>query len=94
MSTSKYSFENDYSELVHPTVLNALSAFGTKQFKGYGLDAYSARAIELIREKIQAPKASVHFVGGGTQANLITVSYLLRPFEAAIAPESGHISLH
>ena len=85
---------NDYSELVHPLILEALSAVGNKQFEGYGLDEYSMRAGELVKSQIMKPSADVHFVGGGTHANLIVISAALRPYEAVIAPESGHIFMH
>ena len=90
----KYSFKNDYSEMGHPKILDALSAVGNKQFEGYGLDEYSAGAIELIRKRIDAPNADVHFIPGGTHANLVVISSILRPHEAVIAPESGHIFVH
>ena len=90
----KYSFFNDYSEMAHPKVLEALSAVGRKQFEGYGLDEYSIRAGELIKAKISASSADVHFISGGTHANLTVISSALRPHEAVIAPESGHIFVH
>jgi len=93
-NTTKYSFRNDYSELAHPQVLQALSAIGSKQFEGYGLDEYSLRAGMLIKKKILDDSADVHFIPGGTHANLIVISAALRPHEAVIAPESGHIFLH
>ena len=90
----KYSFKNDYSEMAHPKILEALSATGNKQFEGYGLDEYSAAAIGLIRNKLNAPKADIHFISGGTHANLVVISSALRPHEAVIAINSGHISVH
>jgi len=92
--TPKYSFENDYSELAHPEVLKALSDVGTKQFNGYGLDEFSARAAELIKSRISNTEADVHFIAGGTHANLVVLSSILRPYEAVIAPHSGHIFVH
>jgi len=94
MSKLKYSFKNDYSELIHPKVLEALSVAGNTQFDGYGLDEYSIKAGELIKAKIDMPSADVHFISGGTQANLVVISSVLRPHEAAIACESGHIFVH
>jgi threonine aldolase len=90
----KRSFKNDYSELAHPRVLDALVAVGGKQFEPYGLDEYSQRAAEAIKGKIDRPSAAVHFISGGTQTNLIVLSAALRPHEAVIAPHSGHISVH
>jgi len=93
-NTLKYRFINDYSELAHPGILDALSDVGINQFEGYGLDEYSMRAGELIKQKIACPSADVHFIGGGTHANLVVLSSVLRPHEAVIAPGSGHIFVH
>ena len=89
----KYSFRSDYCELAHPEILKAFYDVGNKQFTGYGLDEFSQRASDLIREKIKAPAADVHFISGGTHANLCVISSMLRPYEAIIAPETGHILL-
>ena len=94
MNTFKYSFRNDYSELAHPQVLKALTDLEKKQFEGYGLDERSIKAAELIKTKINNPTADVHFISGGTQANLVVISSVLRPHEAVIACESGHIFVH
>ena len=90
----KHNFRNDYSEMAHPMVLEALSAVGKTQFEGYGLDEFSMRAADLVRSKISAPSADVHFIAGGTHANLVVISSALRPHEAVIAPETGHIFVH
>ena len=90
----KYSFKNDYSELCHPRILSALSAVGDRQFEGYGDDNHSFNAAKLIRNIFEAPDADVHFVSGGTQANLVIISSILRPHEAVIAPQAGHIFVH
>ena len=94
MNKPKYSFKNDYSELIHPRVLEALSCVGNSQFDGYGLDEHSILAGELIKEITAQPSADVHFVSGGTQANLVVISSALRPHEAVVACESGHIFIH
>jgi len=93
-SAFKYSFKNDYSELCHPEILAALSAVQAGQFEGYSLDEHSFCAADLIRDIFKAPDADVHFVSGGTQANLVVISSVLRPHEAVIAPYAGHIFVH
>ena len=90
----KYDFSSDYCELAHPLVLETLSAVGNTQFDGYGLDVFSARAADMVRAKVLAPSADVHFIGGGTHANQIVISSALRPHEAVIAPQTGHIYVH
>lgn len=91
---SKYSFQNDYSENAHPSVLTALSRDTMSQEPGYGDDAFSAEAAELIRSKCRCTDASVYFVSGGTQANLVVCSAVLKPYESIIAADSGHICVH
>ena len=93
-SSIKHRFINDYSELAHPEIIKAMSAIGTRQFEGYGLDEFSFKAAELVKDKFSVPDADVHFIGGGTHANLVVLSSILRPHEAVIAPVSGHISVH
>ena len=90
----KYSFKNDYSEMCHPAVLSALSAAGNTQFEGYGLDIFSGDAATLLRNKMCAPDADVHFISGGTHANLVVISSALRPHESVISAGSGHIFMH
>ena len=90
----KYSFRSDYGEMAHPQVLEALSAVGYRQFDGYGLDEFSMRAAELVKSIIKMPSAEVHFIAGGTHANLVLISSALRPHEAVIAPVSEHIFVH
>ena len=89
-----YSFTNDYSETAHPRILQALADTGTSQFDGYGLDRCCEEAADVIRTRFSAPAAEVHFAVGGTQANALVIAALLRPYEAVIAPETGHVSVH
>ena len=90
----KYSYKNDYSEATHPQVLSDLTNLGNIQFEGYGLDEYSLKAENMIRIKIKSHTSDVHFISGGTHANLTVLSSVLRPHEAVIAPSTGHISVH
>ena len=87
----KYSFKNDYSEGAHPRILDALIKYNLTQQNGYGLDEYSLNAAKFIRDKCAAPSASVHFVSGGTQANLTVISAFLRPHESVVSALTGHI---
>ena len=87
----KFSFKNDYSEGCHPRILAALSETNFHQQNGYGLDEYSLEAEKIIRNKIDNPTAKIHFVSGGTQANLIVISAFLRPHESVVSPATGHI---
>ncbi|WP_261512353.1 threonine aldolase family protein [Chryseobacterium paludis] len=87
----KFSFKNDYSEGCHPNILQALLQSNLEQEAGYGEDRYCLEAKELIREKIGRKDSEIYFVSGGTQANLIVISSILRPYQAAISAATGHI---
>lgn len=89
-----YSFKNDYSEGVHPRLLEALTVSNLQQTEGYGEDEYSFEAIRLLKDKIGRQDADVHFLVGGTQTNLTALSAFLRPHEAVIAADTGHIATH
>ncbi|MFL0268165.1 threonine aldolase family protein [Candidatus Clostridium radicumherbarum] len=89
-----YSFKNDYSEGAHPRILNALLESNMEQVEGYGEDPYCIEAAELIKKKIGREDIDIHFMPGGTQTNLTVISSFLRPHEAAIAANTGHILVH
>ncbi|HWQ30796.1 MAG TPA: low specificity L-threonine aldolase [Negativicutes bacterium] len=89
-----YSFKNDYSEGAHPRILEALVQTNLEQEEGYGEDRYSLKAAELIRERFKCADADIHFFSGGTQTNLTAISAFLKPHEAAIAANTGHILVH
>nr|WP_314491127.1 aminotransferase class V-fold PLP-dependent enzyme [uncultured Chryseobacterium sp.] len=87
----KFSFKNDYSEGCHPRILEALLRNNLDQQAGYGEDQYSLKAKEVIRQKINNQEADVYFVSGGTQANLIVISSVLKPYQCVISSSTGHI---
>jgi len=91
---SRVFFQNDYGEGAHPLVMQRLMETNMEHTCGYGLDEYSLKAADLIREKCGKPKAAVHMMVGGTSANMVSLSAFMRPYEAAIAAETGHINVH
>lgn len=88
------TFECDYTEGAHPKILEALSRTNMEQMSGYGFDPYTARAAEKIKAACHAPDATVTFLTGGTQTNMIVIDLLLQPFEGVISPKTGHINVH
>jgi len=90
----KYSFFNDYSEGAHPRILNVLGDTNLAQETGYGDDSLSNEAVRLIKQQLQAPHVDVHLVTGGTQANLVALAAMLKPYESVIAVQSAHINVH
>lgn len=89
-----YSFKNDYSEGAHERILKALIDTNLTQQDGYCEDEYSNEARRILKEKLNNPRADIHFVSGGTQSNLIVISSILRPYESVISANTGHINVH
>ena len=88
------TFECDYTEGVHPTILAALTETNLVQMSGYGFDPYTEQASEKIKAACCAPNATVTFLVGGTQTNMIAIDLLLAPYEGVISPKTGHINVH
>ncbi|MCW8313287.1 aminotransferase class I/II-fold pyridoxal phosphate-dependent enzyme [Sphingobacterium sp. InxBP1] len=87
-----YNFKNDYSEGAHPRILDKLIQTNLVQQAGYGEDEYAQQAKAILRDRLQNPDAAIHFVSGGTQTNLLVISFLLRVHEAVISAKTGHIA--
>ena len=87
-------FHNDYSEGCHEKVLEALTRTNLEQTPGYGTDDYCKEAAALIAKACGNENLKVHFLVGGTQANLTVIAAALRPYQAAVCAVSGHINVH
>ena len=86
-------FRNDYSFGAHPKVLEAVCASTWR--------ATTATATTGTRPGqgahpggVRLPRRMVEFLIGGTQTNVVACSFLLKPWEAAICPDSGHLNGH
>lgn len=55
----KYSFNDDYSEGAHPSVIEALAQTNLAQQSGYGNDEYSEEARQAIRKLIGADEVKI-----------------------------------
>ena len=89
-----YSFKDDYSELGHDKIFSDLLKISRKQMSGYGLDDICNQAKELIKKRFSLGDADIHFLCGGTQANLVFINSALVSIDAVIAADSGHILGH
>lgn len=88
------SFTCDYLEGCHPSILKALEEINLLQSVGYGLDPYCAEAAAAIKKTFACPDSDVHFVVGGTQANTIVISSILKPYQGVLCATTGHINVH
>ena len=87
-------FECDYNEGMHPQILKRLIETNDEQQPGYMLDEHCEKAREYIKKACNQPDSDVHFIVGGTQANLIVITAILRPHQGVISASSGHINTH
>jgi len=88
------SFKNDYSEGAHENIINLIVKSNLEQVDGYGEGDYSILAKGKIKKAIKNDNVDIHFISGGTQANLTVISSILRPYESVIAAKTGHICVH
>ena len=84
----------DYAEGCHPKILDALQRTNLEQTHGYGMDPHCEHARALIRRACHTPDADVHFLVGGTQANMTVIAAALRPYQGVLCAENGHINVH
>jgi len=89
-----YWFRNDYSNGAHGRVLERVLRENLNPTPGYGEDEYCEAARALIRREIGREDALVRFIPGGTQTNQLMIAHALRPHEAVIAAQTGHINVH
>lgn len=89
-----YSFTNDYSEGAHPKIMEALLKTNYEQCEGYGLDKYCLEATNILKKIVENNNIDVHYLVGGTQTNATFISSALKPYQAVIAADCGHINVH
>ncbi len=89
-----HSFMNDYSEGAHPRILELLSKSNLEINAGYGMDIHSDIAKKYIMRELGREDVDIHFISAGTLTNMLTISSLLKPHQAVISADSGHINVH
>lgn len=88
------NLRNDYASIAHPKILNKMVELQNNTFVGYGLDEISDAAKLIIQKEVGQPNAEVCFLVGGTITNKVLISHILKPYEAVVSVESGHINVH
>jgi len=87
-------FHNDYNETCHSAIMQRLQDMQGMQMDGYGMDDCCAATAVKIRKLCGNDALAVHFLVGGTQTNLTVIAAALRPHQAVICAQSGHIHVH
>ena len=88
------TFESDYVEGCHESILEALVKTNMEQLHGYGNDPYCESAKKKILEACGLTHGSVAFLSGGTQTNQVIIDAFLKSFEGVLTAETGHINCH
>ncbi|RIH63609.1 low specificity L-threonine aldolase [Mariniphaga sediminis] len=86
----KKGFASDNNSGVHPAIFKAMEEVNHGHVIGYGNDSYTAKAIEIFREKF-GEDTEVFFVFNGTGANVLGLSSITRSFHSIICAETAHI---
>ena len=87
-------FHNDYNRMCHPAVLEKLCAAQDTAMPGYGTDECCEKSAGIVRKLCGREDLAVHFLVGGTQANLTVIDAALRPHQGALCAVTGHIHVH
>ncbi|MDT5262647.1 MAG: threonine aldolase [Acidobacteriota bacterium] len=89
---AKRGFASDNNAGVHPRVLDSVRSANQGHVVAYGDDIYTETAIGRFREQFGAG-VEVFFIFGGTGANVLSLSALMRPYEAVVCAETAHINV-
>ncbi len=89
-----YFFLNDYNDIARPEIIEALVKAKDEYNVGYGFDNHSENARNLIKKALKNENIDIHFVPGGTPANVLGVACGMKQENSVIAATSGHIQDH
>jgi threonine aldolase len=86
-----WQFASDNTAGICPEAWAALEAANNGYAPSYGVDEWTARAKELIRELFEQPQAQVFFVFNGTAANSLSLAALCHSYHGVICHEQSHV---
>jgi len=88
----KRSFASDNNAGIHPEMIEAITAANDGHVIAYGDDPFTARAMKLFQKHF-GHDVSVHFVFGGTGANVLGLKSITESYQAIICAETAHINV-
>ena len=89
---SKRSFASDNNAGVHPEMIDAVRAANDGHVIAYGDDPITARAVKLFQKHF-GRDVTVHFVFGGTGANVLGLKAMTKSYQAIICAETAHVNV-
>jgi threonine aldolase len=90
--STRASFGSDNHAGAHPDVMAAVVGANNGWVTAYGDDPVTARAEDLFRQHF-GDHVSVFPVFNGTGANVVSLSALLRPYEAVVCATTAHVNV-
>ncbi len=87
-------FDCDYLEGAHPKILKKIVESNYEQTPGYSKDEYTKSAIDKIKKVCKTDNIDIHILVGGTQTNTTVIASALKPYQAVICVNTGHINVH
>ena len=89
-----YFFVNDYNDIARDEILDALVKAKDEYNTGYGFDKHCENARALMKKALANEDLDIHFIPGGTGANVVGLACGLRQEESILAVRTGHIEGH
>ena len=87
----KHSFFDTHPESAHPEIIKYLFEHNLDSFIDPAEDEYAGLGAKRIKQAFGIPDAAVHYFPNGTVTNVTALSAMLKPYEAVICPDTGHI---
>lgn len=86
-------FASDNGAGVPGPILDALIAANDGHAPSYGSDRPSARVVDLLRDRFDAPHAEIRLVGTGTAANALALAVLTPPWGTIWCHRLAHVTV-
>jgi len=86
----KRGFASDNNSGVHPDVMEKITRVNKGHVVGYGDDAYTVKAIEMLKEQLGS-EAEIYFVFTGTAANVLGLAGVTHSWNSIITAQTAHI---
>lgn len=87
------NLKNDYSYIACQEILDSLYEKKDNCYNGYGMDFETDNLKQKMQSFFSIP-IDMHLLITGTSTNKTIISHILKPFEAVISVETGHINVH
>ena len=87
-------FENDYCDGALPEVMEALIRTNDERTNVYSEDYHCEEARNIIQKLCNNNRAAVHFLPGGTIANVTLLASAILPYQGVVSSSVGHIHVH